>query len=68
MCVFAEPLEIFRIQSSHNFAQKTQVIDRMIENEKEKSEDKFETKTKNLPELKFENGEKGHENEGGQDA
>jgi hypothetical protein len=40
----------------------------MTENETEKAEDKFERKTKKLPELKFESGEKGHENEGGQDA
>jgi len=40
----------------------------MTQNEREKVEDKFENKTKKLPALKFEDGEKGHENEGGHDA
>ncbi len=40
----------------------------MSENEIEKKEDKFEKKTKKLPELKYEEGEKRHENEGGKEA
>ena len=40
----------------------------MSENETEKAQDKFERKIKKQPELKYEEGEKGHEDEGGKDA
>jgi len=40
----------------------------MTENEREKTEDKFERKTKKLPEVILESGKKGHEDDGGQDA
>jgi len=40
----------------------------MSQNEREKAEDKFERKTKNLPDLPSESVEKKRESDGGQDA